>query len=375
MEQITTADLKFIQDLSVRKYSNNTLLSNATKEEKEHFIHIKKKLKALALLFKEKYNQLYGDFTPVVSSGNPLTRGGQLNYLWSAFFKGATNKQYAAQISFVINTKDTKKPCLDVGFYFGGASAHSLPSEQKEELEHNLQLLGKNLANAITHNASVKLHYEALIDYGFYFYSQGERVNEKVWVQRIQNNPKNSQIIAKIYPNDWGYIEISTIDAYVAQVVFLMNCIRNSPRDIILPPQTPEQREKQAERLAQIGLKGELFILQQEKEKLEKQNLPFNNKYPRHVALESDCFGYDILSLDEQGKEVFIEVKTTTRKKDDPEARCFFLSSHEFEIYKKNKTQYKLYRVYDIENSNSPCYEELNIEEMKLTPEGYIMRY
>lgn len=340
------------------------------KKKKKQFFHIKKKLQALALSFKERYNTRYGEFTPTISSGNPITRSGKLNHLWSALIKGATNKQYAAQISFVINTKE---PCLDVGFYFGSASAHKLLLDKRKKLEHNLQLLGKNLATAITNDVSVKNHYESLIDYGFYFCYQGERINKNEWFQRIQNDPTSSLIIAKIYPNDWGYIEISTIDAYVAQVMFLMKCIKNSPENIILPPLTSEQREKQAERLAQIGKKGELFILRQEKNKLEKQNVPTNNKYPRHVALESDCFGYDILSLDEQGKEIFIEVKTTTRKKDDSEARSFFLSSHELEVYKKHKAQYKLYRVYDIENS--PCYEEVNIDEKKLIPEGFIMRY
>lgn len=89
--------------------------------------------------------------------------------------------------------------------------------------------------------------------------------------------------------------------------------------------------------------------------------------------MESDSFVYDILSLDEQGKEIFIEVKTTTCKKDDWGAKNFFLSSHEFVFYKHHKTQYKLYRVYDIENT--PYYEELNIEEMEVIPDGYIMRY
>lgn len=370
MEQITRTDLELINDLSARVYSCNTLSSNATDKEKILFFCAKKKLKALASLLAKKYNSQYGPFVSDVSSGNPLTRGGRLNRLWSVFFKGSYNKQYAAQISFVMNPSE---PCLEVGFYFGLASAHNLSSVQKNKLENNLKLLGKNLANAITHNDSVRLHYDSLFEYGFYPYSQGKCINKKDWIQRIQNNPINSQIIAKIYPNDLDVIEISTIDAYVAQVVFLMNCIENSSGDIMLPPQTPTQRTKRAERLAQIGLEGELFILRQEENRLKRQSLPLKNKYPRHVSLESDSFGYDILSLDELGTEVYIEVKTTTFKKDDSGAKIFFLSSHEFDFYKNNKAQYKLYRVYDVENS--PYYEELNIEEMEVSPDGYIMRY
>lgn len=42
MEQIkiTRADLEFINDLSARIYTGNTLLSKATDDEKQHFIHI-----------------------------------------------------------------------------------------------------------------------------------------------------------------------------------------------------------------------------------------------------------------------------------------------------------------------------------------------
>lgn len=369
MEQITKEDLELINNLSSREYYDNSLSSNTTYKEKEHFFNIKKKLKALASLFAEKYNPQYGPFISDVSSGNPLTRGGRLNRLWSVFFKGSSNKQYAAQISFVMNPNE---PCLDVGFYFGRASAHSLLAKQKNKLENGLRLLGENLANAIINNEFIKSQYVSLFEYGFYPYSQGERVNEEKWIKIIHDNPKNTQIIAKIYPNNFGIIENSTIDAYVAQVIFLMNCIENYSNSTILPPQTPEQRAKRAERLAQIGLEGELFILQQEKEKLKKFNIN-HNKYPRHVALESDLFGYDILSLDEYGNEIFIEVKTTTRKKEDFGARNFFLSTNEFNVYKDNKTKYKLYRVYDAENS--PYFEELDIEKMEIVPEGYIMRY
>ena len=369
MEQITRDDLRLIQDLSARVYSDNTMSSNATDGEKEHFMLIKKKLKAIASLFAEKYKQ-FGPFKLGVSSGNPLTRRGRLNWLWSVFFKGAPNKQYAAQISFVINPKEL---CLDVGFYFGGASAHSLSLKQKNELETNLKLLGRNLANAIRNNDLVKSQYISLFEYGFYSYSQGIRSNSKDWIQIIESNPKDSHIIAKIYPNDLGNIEISTIDAYVAQVVFLMDCIENIRENMIPLPQTPEQRAKRAKRFAQIGLEGEFFILRQEESKLKKKNPSLSSKYPRHVAMESDSYGYDILSLDEQGKEIFIEVKTTTCKKDDWGAKRFFLSSYEFDFYMHHKMQYKLYRVYDIEND--PYYEELNIENMEVIPDVYIMRY
>ena len=57
------------------------------------------------------------------ATGNAIAIGGtNFKRVWSGIFKGAENKQYAAQISFVMNPNEA---CLDVGFYFGRASGHS----------------------------------------------------------------------------------------------------------------------------------------------------------------------------------------------------------------------------------------------------------
>ena len=59
----------------------------------------------------------------------------------------------------------------------------------------------------------------------------------------------------------------------------------------IIIPLTPEQHAKRAERLAQIGLKGELFIMDSEKNKLKQAGIT-DTYYPKHVALESMSSGY-----------------------------------------------------------------------------------
>ena len=140
----------------------------------------------------------------------------------------------------------------------------------------------------------------------------------------------------------------------------------------IIEPLTPEQSAKKAERLAQIGLKGELFIMKYEKEKLVSLGINDIN-YPRHVALESMCFGYDVLSLDEFNNEIYIEVKTTTRSKEDKYSKTFFISTNEYKVFSDNKSRYKLYRVYDVENS--PTTEILDLNNIKIKPDGYICEY
>lgn len=148
--------------------------------------------------------------------------------------------------------------------------------------------------------------------------------------------------------------------------------IEATQKGITLKPPTPEQRAKQAERLAQIGLAGEIYVLEQEKNKLQRLNLQIKG-YPQHVALESTQYGYDVLSLDESGSEIYIEVKTTTRKKEDPNSRKFYISNYEIETFENNQTTYKLYRVYDIENS--PSFEELDLAALDKKTDGYIIEY
>lgn len=373
MEQITKNDLLLINKLSRYTYSNNKLLSKATEGEKEQLDRIKGKLKEISTFFSERYKDSYGPFETSVVTGNDIAIGGtRFKRIWSGIFKGAENKQYAAQISFVLNPNET---CLDVGFYFGRAQGHSKSKEERLRLEEQLKRLGISLFDSIKNSKQFKQKYLDLFDFGFTAYSANENVTSENWLNLIVDNTKSSQIIAKIYPNDFDVIENSTIDSYVSQVIFLMGGISTNGIEKTNPeirPLTPEQRAKQAERLAEIGSKGELFILKTEKERLLK--LGINNKnYPRHVALESTIFGYDILSLNEQNQEIQIEVKTTTRKKEDINSRQFYISWNEFEVYKKNRMTYKLYRVYDIENN--PNFEILELENMNKETDGYICTY
>ena len=66
-------------------------------------------------------------------------------------------------------------------------------------------------------------------------------------------------------------------------------------------------------------------------------------KKVKWVAQKDDSKGYDILSFDEDGNELFIEVKTTNRGEKTP----FYLSTNELAFSEKNASKYRLYRVYD----------------------------
>ena len=137
-------------------------------------------------------------------------------------------------------------------------------------------------------------------------------------------------------------------------------------------PLTPEERAKQAERRALIGNKGEKFVMKHEKDRLHSLGIKDKN-YPKHVALESMSHGYDILSIDENNSEIYIEVKTTTRAKDDSNSKWFYLSTNEYNKFNMDKPKYRLYRIYNIENE--PELDIVNLDSVTKKPDGYIINY
>lgn len=93
---------------------------------------------------------------------------------------------------------------------------------------------------------------------------------------------------------------------------------------------------------------GELWVVQYEKEFLTKNGKANLAKKVKHVSKdEGDGLGYDILSYTLDGKEKYIEVKTTKASFD----KTFYVTNNELEWSKRNPDQYYLYRVYEFKDS------------------------
>lgn len=136
---------------------------------------------------------------------------------------------------------------------------------------------------------------------------------------------------------------------------------------------------------SELGLAGELFVMRQEKEKLEnlKKNKEVQNYLKvndlegikvSHVSLKDDSKGYDIQSYKwnesiKKIEKIYIEVKTT--KKNDP-AYPFYISKNEREVAEKLKDNYWIYRLYNFNNQEEVEYWSrrgtldtfLNLEEI-----------
>jgi hypothetical protein len=101
------------------------------------------------------------------------------------------------------------------------------------------------------------------------------------------------------------------------------------------------------DRNRKLGRSGEQIVLEYERWRLEKAGRKDLSARIRWVAeQDGDGLGYDITSFDEDGTEIFIEVKTTRSGTEMP----FLISANEVAVSQELGAQYRLYRVFNASN-------------------------
>jgi len=96
-----------------------------------------------------------------------------------------------------------------------------------------------------------------------------------------------------------------------------------------------------------IGDLGELLVMQYEQEKLKSFG---SKRIPEHRSKsEGDGLGYDILSYDENGNKIYIEVKTTTKNVSTP----FFVTRNELIRSQQDSKDFFLYRLYEFDDTDN----------------------
>ncbi|MES2994069.1 MAG: DUF3883 domain-containing protein [Pseudomonadota bacterium] len=97
-----------------------------------------------------------------------------------------------------------------------------------------------------------------------------------------------------------------------------------------------------------LGAAGELFALSFERWRLVQQGAGQLADKVRHVSVEEgDGLGYDIRSFDVDGRERFIEVKTTGFGERTP----FYVSANEARFARDHQDNSRLYRLFDFRSA------------------------
>ena len=111
-------------------------------------------------------------------------------------------------------------------------------------------------------------------------------------------------------------------------------------------PRSPIRRDylEREARNRSLGLAGEHFALRYEQWRLSQLGVGQLADRVRHVSVEQgDGLGFDIQSFETDGRDRFIEVKTTTFGDRTP----FFVSSNEVRFAREAGQQFRVYRLFD----------------------------
>lgn len=146
----------------------------------------------------------------------------------------------------------------------------------------------------------------------------------------------------------------------------------NEPAPSYRLPQQRDYLEREA-RNASLGFAGEVFVVNFEQLRLRAAGLQRLAEKIEHVSQSrGDGLGFDILSFDTDGRERFIEVKTTSFGKETP----FFISQNEAAFARENHDRFHLYRLFDFRR-NPRLFDLQGAVERHcvMSPNSYICRF
>lgn len=120
----------------------------------------------------------------------------------------------------------------------------------------------------------------------------------------------------------------------------------------------------------QLGLDGELTVVEFERQRLRESGRPDLSERVEHVSFTvGDGLGYDVRSYEINGAERFIEVKTTLYARETP----FFVSRNEVRASEYYDTQFQLYRLFQFTSEVGMYQLEGSIHNScDLRPENYV---
>lgn len=95
----------------------------------------------------------------------------------------------------------------------------------------------------------------------------------------------------------------------------------------------------------ELGTRGELWVVDQEKRRLRERGRMDLADRVDHVAARGPQEGYDVRSFADDGSELLIEVKTTRLGLEAD----FFMTERECQFGLRNKGRYRIYRVYEFD--------------------------
>jgi len=192
----------------------------------------------------------------------------------------------------------------------------------------------QNLCNLVKHELAsdqelLQLHKDSITH--DCFYDKSLNILTQDFIYAVEGHLEISDVPRRIEFKNFEFYEIKSSE------------IKTKSSDHDFTPRTINYIQNNIEN-KRIGDLGELWVVRYEKDKLLKANKPKLAEKVAHVAKsKGDGLGYDILSYDLEGNELFIEVKTTKGNQTSP----FYITRNELMQSLQKKNFYRLYRLYN----------------------------
>ena len=171
-------------------------------------------------------------------------------------------------------------------------------------------------------------------------------------------------------PSDWALIEgdpFVKLQGKAVPISFALN--GGSKKDYIA----------EAIKAKKLGDYGEGFVLEEEKRRIQKEYGKTEAEAEvivKHISKTAgDGTGYDIQSVDETEKPIFIEVKSTKGSCETD----FFITATELEASRFYGDQYRLYRVFELHQVGLEIKGKIAVwkgplDRLCISPANYIVR-
>ena len=140
---------------------------------------------------------------------------------------------------------------------------------------------------------------------------------------------------------------IDDFSAFVVDAPQPKQCVSEERRAWVRSQPVKRDYLEREARNRSLGLAGELLVMEYETRRLHQLGAKHLVDRVEHISqTRGDGTGYDILSFDGDGRERFIEVKTTAYMPETP----FFVTPNEVDFSSEQATHFHLYRLFGFRN-------------------------
>lgn len=359
-------DVTYEDILSYKRYKKQSFLKGYSPEEIAKHLYVQEnisqdKWKALKILNRKLFNKKRAEThkLKIHSNYDYLLDGFNNRKLPDGVFSESFDKGVIACVKAKSEIPFYQQFICDYFFEFNIDSiidyAYTLPEEQKDMCKTLIYA-------AIQYYRDTNDSRKIMLD---------KARNKEYSNDKVDDRGKKYKLISKISESE-NHSDVPAKEVHLDMVSKPEDSLDAKERKDRIRSKDGIDYSDQQKRNQETGDIGEKLVLANEIDKARKWGLSEDLvSQIRRVSLESDDYGFDILCFDQNGKEHYIEVKTT---KASSNSLSFVLTQNELDHARKYGSAYSIVMVFDVEQNpriwdmgnpfvSEPC--KVNIKPIK----------